>query len=59
VDSNLQLQVMLSEIKIELKREARRARVRWTRLTVALVVATVVALPAIWAYVSHLLTIWF
>ena len=59
VDSDQRFQALLSEIRDEQRREAERARIRWTRLTVTLVVATVVALPAIWAYIHHLLVIWF
>jgi hypothetical protein len=59
VDSDQRFQALLTEIRDEQRREAERARIRWTRLTVALVVATVVALPAIWAYVHHLSVIWF
>jgi hypothetical protein len=59
VDSDQHLQTLLSEIRDEQRREAERARIRWTTLTVALVVATIIALPAIWSYLHHLLVMWF
>ena len=59
MDNNQQIQSLLAEIRDEQRQEAERARTRWTRLTIALVVAFIVAIPAIWAYLHNLLVVWF
>lgn len=59
MDNDQEIRMLLQKIRHEQLREAQRAQVRWTRLTVASAVALLVALPAIWSYLHHLLVIWF
>lgn len=50
---------LLEEIRDQQQREARRAKVRWTRLTIFLAVALLLGLPAICSYIRQLLVNWF
>ena len=59
MDNGEKLIQLLAEIKRELQQEAERTKNRWMWLTTFLVVVLVVAMPAIWSYIHHLLVIWF
>ena len=59
MDNGQRIQMLLEELRDDQRREAERAEVRWTRLAIVLAVAFLIALPAIWSYIHHLLVIWF